>query len=121
MKILFLDDDNYRFSLFKRENPNVDVDWAIDYETGVNYVRNNNYDVIYLDHDLGWYEPTGKDFVNYMINLHSQGYFLQICKKWIGQAGVNTSMLLGTEIKFPSLENQIILNLFHIYIVLGLC
>lgn len=67
MKILFLDDDNYRFSLFKRENPNVDVDWAINYETGVNYVRNNNYDVIYLDHDLGWYEPTGKDFVNYMI------------------------------------------------------
>ena len=55
MKILFLDDDNYRFSLFKRENPNVDVDWAIDYETGVNYVRNNDYDVIYLDHDLGWY------------------------------------------------------------------
>lgn len=49
-------------------------------------------------------------FVNYMIDLHSQGYFLQICKKWIGQAGVNTSMLKDTEIKFPSIENQIILN-----------
>ncbi len=49
-------------------------------------------------------------FVNYMINLHSQGYFLQICKKWIGQAGVNTGMLKDTEIKFPSIKNQIILN-----------
>ena len=49
-------------------------------------------------------------FVNYMINLHSSGYFLQICKKWIGQAGVNTGMLKDTEIKFPSIENQIILN-----------
>lgn len=49
-------------------------------------------------------------FVNYMINLHSQGYFLQICKKWIGQAGVNTGMLKETEIKFPSIKNQIILN-----------
>ena len=49
-------------------------------------------------------------FVNYMINLHSQGYFLQICKKWIGQAGVNTGMLKDTEIKFPSIQNQIILN-----------
>ena len=45
-----------------------------------------------------------------MINLHSSGYFLQICKKWIGQAGVNTGMLKDTEIKFPSIENQIILN-----------
>ena len=49
-------------------------------------------------------------FVNYMINLHSSGYFLQICKKWIGQAGVNTGMLKDTEIKFPSIKNQIILN-----------
>lgn len=49
-------------------------------------------------------------FVNYLVNLQSQGYFLQICKKWIGQAGVNTGMLKDIEIKFPSIKNQITLN-----------
>ncbi|WP_339902446.1 N-6 DNA methylase [uncultured Cyclobacterium sp.] len=39
--------------------------------------------------------------VNYLLNLHQQGYFLRICKKWIGQAGVNSSMLKATMIKFP--------------------
>ncbi len=39
--------------------------------------------------------------VNYFLNLHQQGYFLRICKKWIGQAGVNTSMLKDTLVKFP--------------------
>ncbi|NOT76175.1 MAG: N-6 DNA methylase [Cyclobacteriaceae bacterium] len=39
--------------------------------------------------------------VNYLLNLHQQGYFLRICKKWIGQAGVNSSMLNATIIKYP--------------------
>ncbi|WP_084362882.1 N-6 DNA methylase [Roseivirga echinicomitans] len=39
--------------------------------------------------------------VNYLMNLHQQGYFLRICKKWIGQAGVNSSMLKETIIKYP--------------------
>lgn len=71
-----------------------------------NYGYSNHLTRIRLNEEL----VLPEFFVNYMINLHSQGYFLQICKKWIGQAGVNTGMLKYTEIKFPSIENQIILN-----------
>lgn len=39
--------------------------------------------------------------VNYLMNLHQQGYFLRICKKWIGQAGVNSGMLKNVNVKFP--------------------
>lgn len=41
--------------------------------------------------------------INY---LWLQGYFLKICQKWIGQAGVNTKMLKSTQIALPPLEEQ---------------
>lgn len=46
-------------------------------------------------------------FVNYMVNLQSQGYFERICKKWIGQAGVNSGMLKETVIKYPKVQEQL--------------
>jgi len=49
--------------------------------------------------------------VNYFLNLHQQGYFLRICKKWIGQAGVNSTMLKETLIRYPSsLKDQELIN-----------
>ena len=41
--------------------------------------------------------------INY---LWLRGYFLAICRKWIGQAGVNTTMLKNTKIPLPPLEEQ---------------
>jgi len=41
--------------------------------------------------------------VNY---LWLQGYFLKICQKWIGQAGVNTKMLKSIQIPLPPLPEQ---------------
>ena len=41
--------------------------------------------------------------INY---LWLRGYFLAICRKWIGQAGVNMTMLKNTKIPLPSLEEQ---------------
>jgi len=38
--------------------------------------------------------------------LWLRGYFLAICRKWIGQAGVNMTMLKNTKIPLPSLEEQ---------------
>jgi type I restriction enzyme S subunit len=42
-------------------------------------------------------------FINY---LWFKRYFLKICQKWIGQAGVNTKMLKSTNISLPSIEGQ---------------
>lgn len=39
-------------------------------------------------------------------SLWQQGYFLRICRKWIGQAGVNTKMLKSVKIPLPPLEEQ---------------
>jgi len=41
--------------------------------------------------------------INY---LWLKGHFLTICRKWIGQAGVNTTMLESTKIFLPPLEEQ---------------
>jgi len=51
--------------------------------------------------------------INY---LWLQGYFLKICQKWIGQAGVNTKMLKSTYIPLPPLPEQrrIVAHLYSI-------
>ena len=41
--------------------------------------------------------------INY---LWLQGYFLKICQKWIGQAGINTKMLKSIQIPLPPLPEQ---------------
>lgn len=47
------------------------------------------------------------EWLTFSINyLWLQGYFLKICQKWIGQAGVNTKMLKFTQIPLPPLEEQ---------------
>ena len=44
--------------------------------------------------------------VYYMQLLHSQGYFERICKRWIGQAGVNNTLLKSLDIPLPPLQEQ---------------
>jgi len=47
------------------------------------------------------------EWLTWSINyLWLKGYFLSICRKWIGQAGVNTKMLKSTKIPLPPLEEQ---------------
>lgn len=38
--------------------------------------------------------------------LWLKGYFLNICRKWIGQAGVNTRMLKSVKVYIPPIEEQ---------------
>jgi len=38
--------------------------------------------------------------------LWMRGYFQRICRKWVGQAGVNSKMLLETKIPLPPLAEQ---------------
>lgn len=47
------------------------------------------------------------DWLTNVINhLWFEGHFLRICRKWIGQAGVNTKMLKSVVIPLPPLEKQ---------------
>lgn len=46
-------------------------------------------------------------WLHYYINkLWSEGYFLRLSKKWIGQAGVDSKMLKNTSIEYPELSEQ---------------
>lgn len=42
----------------------------------------------------------------YLYQLWLEGYFLRICRKWIGQAGVDTSMLKAVEVSYPGIKEQ---------------
>ena len=48
----------------------------------------------------------GKYLTYFLTHLHQQGHFFRICKKWIGQSGVNISMLKDLNYYYPPLEEQ---------------
>ena len=52
MRILFLDDMNSRREAFKRNAIGHTVDFAITAQQAIDLLKKNEYDVIYLDHDL---------------------------------------------------------------------
>ena len=39
-------------------------------------------------------------------NLYERGYFLNLCNKWVGQAGINNKVLSGVKIPLPPLSVQ---------------
>jgi CheY-like chemotaxis protein len=52
MKILFLDDMKSRRDVFQKNAVGHSVDFAITAQEAIAFLKNNEYDVIYLDHDL---------------------------------------------------------------------
>uniref|UniRef100_UPI001F27F105 restriction endonuclease subunit S n=1 Tax=Vibrio anguillarum TaxID=55601 RepID=UPI001F27F105 len=68
-----------------------------------------DYDFAFSNH-LTRIVPNDKvhsKFLDYwLVSLQTSGYFNQICKKWIGQAGVNNTVLKGLSVPLPSKEEQ---------------
>jgi CheY-like chemotaxis protein len=52
MRILFLDDMKSRRDVFRQNSIGHVVDFAISAEQCLDFLKKNEYDVIYLDHDL---------------------------------------------------------------------
>ncbi|MCB0651563.1 MAG: restriction endonuclease subunit S [Saprospiraceae bacterium] len=67
-----------------------------------NYAYSNHLTKIKFDQDkiLPGYA------VYYLNKLWLDGYFARICKKWIGQSGVNSNVLKEIEIPFPLITDQ---------------
>jgi CheY-like chemotaxis protein len=53
MRILVLDDDQIRLSKFKHKYLNDDVDCVETSKDAINKLDTENYDCLFLDHDLG--------------------------------------------------------------------
>ena len=51
-------------------------------------------------------ESEGKYLTYFLNHLQWTGYFMRICKRWIGQSGVNSSMLKDLDYYYPTLEKQ---------------
>jgi hypothetical protein len=70
MNILFLDDDEFRWNKFRNQNPDVNATWVSSYDAAVDLLKttDTHFDIAYLDHDLEFYQPTGMDFVKYLVN-----------------------------------------------------
>jgi len=68
-KILVCDDDLLRISVFKKMLPEFfigsNMDFALNYQEAVDHLKNDVYDVIFLDHDLG-VGKTGYDVALWM-------------------------------------------------------
>lgn len=52
MRIMFLDDMQSRRDVFKTQSIGHTVDFAITAKQAIELLKNNEYDAIYLDHDL---------------------------------------------------------------------
>ncbi|GHU15074.1 hypothetical protein FACS1894163_00610 [Spirochaetia bacterium] len=52
-------------------------------------------------------EELNSQYLSYVLQrLFEKGYFLSLCNKWIGQAGINNKILTNIEIPLPPLEVQ---------------
>ena len=95
MKILFLDDQLNRWDAFREKNPTADATWASSYYDAVTLIEKNEYDLIYLDHDLGT-KATGHTFAQYMVEKHVPCRFV-VCHSMnhVGRVDM-TSLLHGS-------------------------
>jgi len=69
MKIFILEDNEHRMVKFRRELIGHEIDHAATVEEGTSLVVNNEYDLMFLDHDLG-----GEEMVDSFAN--NTGYKL---------------------------------------------
>lgn len=53
MKILILEDDAERMKAFAKKLQEYDFDYTDNAQEAIEYLKKNNYNLIYLDHDLG--------------------------------------------------------------------
>lgn len=64
MKILIVEDNEFRIKKFRSCLLNHDFHIAISANDAIEYLKNNQYDLIFLDHDLGGLEMIDSNFYN---------------------------------------------------------
>jgi len=61
MRIFVLEDDKNRVKKFKRELIGHNVDYALTMVEGIRFISKKDYDLMFLDHDLGGLEMVDPD------------------------------------------------------------
>lgn len=52
MRVLIIEDIDFRQNFIKEKIGNKDADWAPNAEKALAFLEENNYDLVFLDHDL---------------------------------------------------------------------
>jgi len=78
MKILFLDDDNYRHKKMRQNSIGFSVDFAFDAEEAIELMIKNEYCLIMLDHDLDI------ETLNQLIDSEKDGRYVA---SWMAEDG----------------------------------
>ncbi len=68
MKILIVEDNQYRIAMFKTILGKTDYDIVTSSKEAIERLKINNYDYIFLDHDLGIDPKTGEKTENVMLD-----------------------------------------------------
>jgi DNA-binding response OmpR family regulator len=68
MKILILEDDTYRATFFIERFCNYDISITEKADMAIEYLENNVFDYVFLDHDLGEHNGCGADVAAYLSN-----------------------------------------------------
>jgi hypothetical protein len=68
MKILVLEDDTYRATFFMERFCDADLFMTEKADVAIEYLENNFFDYIFLDHDLGENNGCGADVAAYLSN-----------------------------------------------------
>jgi len=68
MNIFILEDSSYRIKWFEKFFNGCKIDWTDNVQQSCNYLKNNKYDLVFLDRDLGETGETGEDLVKEMID-----------------------------------------------------
>jgi CheY-like chemotaxis protein len=71
-KALVVDDQEERHDLFKRKYPDVELTFAFSSKQAISLLHKNEYDIVFLDHDLGG-DDTGVKVAEWMklFKVHS--------------------------------------------------
>lgn len=113
MNILFLDDDDNRWLIFKGHfgNSNINLVRASTAKECISHLQSNDYkwDFIFLDHDLGgqvyvdtWNDNTGSEVARWIVENYSESEATVIVHSFNPDGAVNMTKLLSQSGFFPS-------------------
>lgn len=100
IKVLILEDEIYRQEEFKKrciEN-GIDFDIAASSVDAINYLNEEYYDIIFLDHDLGGAD-TGAIVARYILSNHIKSKVIIHSMNPVGSAAMH--LILTDSICFP--------------------
>jgi hypothetical protein len=83
MRVLFLDDNRNRREQFTKNSISHSVDLAVTAEQAIDFLRENSYDLIFLDHDLDFAHYDG-DYSKGKSGL-DVAKFLKTCEHQFGK------------------------------------